>query len=344
MRDSTRFVGLDYHQDSVQVCIMDHQGQIVANRSCANDAGAIVAAVGEGPVQAAIEACSGAADLAEELVEAGWSVHLAHAGYVHRLKQSPDKSDWSDARLLADLLRVGYLPRVWLAPAPLRELRRLVRYRQMLANQRRAVKLRIRALLREHRAGAGPAKAWTQAWYAWAMQHEKLGPTSQWIMQQHHEELEHVGEQLRRTEQEMEAQTRDDPIAQRLRQQPGVGLITASVLRAEIGRFDRFASGKQLARFCGLSPRNASSGAHQADGGLMPAASRRLRTTMIEAAWQIIRFDPHWQAKAAAMRRRGKPATVTIAAVANRWVRRLYHAMQSDRFMQGAIVTSKAVP
>jgi hypothetical protein len=99
-------------------------------------------------VFAAIEACGGAADLADELIaRAGWSVHLAHPGYVARIKQSPDKTDYSDARLLADLERVGYLPKVWLAPENIRELRRLVRYRQQLANQRRNVKLRIRALL-----------------------------------------------------------------------------------------------------------------------------------------------------------------------------------------------------
>ncbi len=33
----TRFVGLDYHQDSVQVCVMDASGKILGNRSCGND-------------------------------------------------------------------------------------------------------------------------------------------------------------------------------------------------------------------------------------------------------------------------------------------------------------------
>ena len=56
-----------------------------------------------------------------------------------RLKQSPDKTDFSDAQLLADLERVGYLPRVWHAPERIRELRRLVRYRQQLVAQRRNV-------------------------------------------------------------------------------------------------------------------------------------------------------------------------------------------------------------
>ena len=110
------FVGLDYHQSSVQVCVMNGSGEVLANRKVSNSWRAVVQVVGSVPseVHAAIEACGGAADLADELVEhAGWSVDLAHPGYVHRIKQSPDKTDFSDAQLLADLQRIGYLPRVW---------------------------------------------------------------------------------------------------------------------------------------------------------------------------------------------------------------------------------------
>ena len=35
------FVGLDYHQDSVQVCVIDEQGRPLSNRSVANDAAAV---------------------------------------------------------------------------------------------------------------------------------------------------------------------------------------------------------------------------------------------------------------------------------------------------------------
>ncbi len=31
------FVGLDYHQDSVQVCVLDGQGKQLFNRGCRND-------------------------------------------------------------------------------------------------------------------------------------------------------------------------------------------------------------------------------------------------------------------------------------------------------------------
>ena len=138
VQKSTVFAGLDYHQSFVQVCVMDASGQVLSNHRCANTARAVrecVARHGD-QVSAAIEACCGAADLAEELVAGGWQVSLAHATYVHKLKQSPDKTDWSDARLLADLLRVGYLPKVWLPPRDLRQLRHLVRHRQQLAERR----------------------------------------------------------------------------------------------------------------------------------------------------------------------------------------------------------------
>jgi len=126
------YVGLDYHKDSVQVCVLDDRGQVLGNRRCANDAVVVIDyAERFGAVaRVAIESCPGAANIAEELVQHGWSVDLAHPGYVSRMKQNPDKTDYSDARMLADLTRVGYLPRVWLAPQAVQELRRLVRYRQ----------------------------------------------------------------------------------------------------------------------------------------------------------------------------------------------------------------------
>src|SRR3972149_4244070 len=40
----SRFVGLDYHQDSVQVCVLDSEGKLLSNRSVANDAATIAQA------------------------------------------------------------------------------------------------------------------------------------------------------------------------------------------------------------------------------------------------------------------------------------------------------------
>ena len=105
----------------------------------------------------------------------------------------------------------------------------------------------------------------------------------------------------------------------------GIGLVTACVIRAEIGSFARFKSAKSLARYCSLSPRNASSGARQADAGVIQAGNRVVRTILIEAAHRLVRFEPRWKALAADLRARGKHGNVIAVAVANRWMRSLYH-------------------
>lgn len=320
------FVGLDYHQSFVQVCVMDGSGKLLSNTRCVNSAEALMFAVQPygTTVAAAIESCCGAADLAEELVAAGWQVSLAHAAYVHKLKQSPDKTDWSDARLLADLLRVGYLPRVWLPPAELRQLRHVVRLRQQQTQARRSAKQRVTALLRAERVEFSGSR-WTKAWIAAVRRCPELGAQGLWVVNQLFDEIAHLQQQIAATEARLEELTAADPFVRALRDLRGIGLVTAVTLRAELGTMSRFRSGKQVARFCGLSPRNASSGQKQADAGLIKAGNAALRGVLIEAAHRLMRHDVRWSQLGTALRTRGKPGSVVAAAIANRWVRWLYH-------------------
>jgi transposase len=327
------FVGLDYHQKSIQVCILDGDGRVRTNRSVANDVDGLVRVVeafGQ-PAAVALEACCGAADLAEKLIrEAGWPVRLAHPGFVRRMKQNPDKTDLSDARLLADLSRVGYLPSVWLAPEELRRLRRLVRYRQQRVDERRQVKLRLRALLRENRLRPPEdVRLWTRAGLAWLKDRAALAEDDRWIADQHLRRLGELNRDIDGIERRLRERTADDPVMQKLLELEGVGLVTAAMLRAEVGHFDRFQTGKQLSRFCGLSPRNASSGERQADAGLIRAGNPQLRAVLIELAHRLIRqINGRWAMLAHDLLQRGKPKGVVVAAVANRYVRWLHHAMK----------------
>lgn len=325
-------VGLDYHQDSVQVCILDDEGKQLFNRSVSNAWEVIACCVKSGFTvsSAAIEACSGAADLAHELRRhAGWAINLAHPGYVARIKQSPDKSDFSDAHLLADLSRVKYLPTVWLAPEELRRLKRLVRFRQQLVADRRRCKQRIRALLRDQRKKPPQGvKPWTKAWCQWAQFEVELSEESRWIMTQHFSQLESLIKAVRESEKQLQRWVDRDPTMQMMMQMRGIGLVTATTLRAEIGDVSRFRTGKQLSRYCGLSPRNASSGTRQADAGLIKAGNRELRATLIETAQRLMwELDGPWSKMACRLKDQGKRHNVIVAAVANRWVRWLYHRL-----------------
>jgi transposase len=249
------------------------------------------------------------------------------------MKQNPDKSDFTDAQLLADLERVGYLPRVWLAPHEVRELRRLVRYRRQLVDERRNTKLRIRALLRDQRVRTPDRAAWTQPWMQWLARTQQVSEQSRWILQRQLRRLRRVVEEIAEVELHLAKLTATDSLVNALQAHKGIGPVTSWTMRAEIGRFDRFRTGKQLARFCGLSPRNASSGTRQADAGLVKAGNRHLRVILIEAGQRLMRFDPVWGSLADGMLERGKPKCVVVAAIANRWVRWLFHQLQPSRLV-----------
>lgn len=339
--DRSVFVGLDYHTLSVQVCVMDRHGKVLVNRRCGNSVMEVAAAVGVGGVgpgrkveRAAMESCCGAADLAEALIdELGWPVSLAHPGYVNRMKHNPDKSDYGDAQMLAELSRAGLIPPVWLAPEGVRELRLLVRLRAGLVDQARAIKTRILAVLRQQRL-VEPAACtrWTKRWLAWLGDQDqngcRLSKQGRFTVEMHLESLGVLRGQITRVEARLEAATSGDAIVEALLGIKGVGRVTAWTMRAIIGRFDRFRSGKQLSRFCAVTPRNASSGQRVADSGMIQAGDPELKSVVIEAAHRLRRYDARWRGLWESMLARGKPRSVVVGAIANRWMRGLYHQMK----------------
>jgi len=331
------FVGIDYADQVSQVVVLDGDGKELGSRRLASETERIVAyAERFGPLGgAAIEAGCGAATLADDLIQQHhWPLQLAHPGYVRRMKQNPDKTDYSDAKILADLRRVDYLPGVWLAPPAVRELRRVTRARQALVEEARRVKLRVRALLRDHRIGRPETvrRVWTQRGVRWLTEltsDVRLPRDSQWLLQQHLDHLRYLAGSIAAGEKRLEEMTVSDPLVQRLLEQVGIGLITACVLRAEIGQFERFGSGKPLAHYCGVSPQNASSGQRQADAGLVRGGNRQLKLALIELAHRLKRYDDRWRTLSDRLASAGKPRCVIVAAVANRWVRQLYYQLRS---------------
>ena len=326
------FVGIDYHLNTLQVCVMNQQGKILSNQSVSNDPRAVFSVVAPygSNVHVAIEACTGSATFAEALfTQYHWYVALAHPGYAARMKQTPDKSDWTDAKLLADLIRVGYLPRVWLAPPYIRELRDLVRYRHGLVLQRTQTKLRLRALLRQHRIIC-PYSPWTTAGKEWLLDAGNIAsPNVLFLLQEHYDTIAFFVKKIATVEKRMVSVVADDPVVKQLLRHPGIGPITAITMRAIIGHFDRFRTGKQLAHFCAVCPRNDSTGGKTTTGGLIKAGDDLLRQVLVEAAHRLIRYNAEWKAMADRLRANGKKTCVIVAAVANRWIRKLFHQMRA---------------
>jgi transposase len=98
---------------------------------------------------------------------------------------------------------------------------------------------------------------------------------------------------------------------------PGVGLVTAMTILAELGDYRRFQSRGQVAAYAGLAPIVRDSAEKVGRGPISRRGPALLRWVLVEAAWVAVR-TPGLYAQLFAELSRGKPATVAIVAVARR--------------------------
>jgi transposase len=145
----TRYVGVDLHRRRSVIVVLDGDGTELWTHRIDNsplNLGLEIEKAGPAP-EVVLEATWGWYWAADVITEAGGRVHLAHplgiAGYENRRV----KNDQEDARLLADLLRMGRLPEAWIPPESIRHQRELVRYRRKLSQLRAGLKAQVHAVL-----------------------------------------------------------------------------------------------------------------------------------------------------------------------------------------------------
>lgn len=103
--------------------------------------------------------------------------------------------------------------------------------------------------------------------------------------------LDHLKELDRQADEigaQIEAWHRDNELSRKLAQVPGIGPITASALAATVGNARSFSSGRQLAAWLGLVPRQNSSGGKNVLLGISKRGDTYLRTLLIHGARAVI--------------------------------------------------------
>ena len=107
---------------------------------------------------------------------------------------------------------------------------------------------------------------------------------------------------------------RGDGRVRRLLPIPGIGLLTAATIVAEVADVSRFESADRLASWAGLTPTERSSADHARRGHISKQGSRWLRWAMVEAAIRAGAAPaPRFFAAPIADRRGTKIARVALA-------------------------------
>ena len=249
------YVGLDVHRRRTQVAAVDEAGHELFNRNVPNDVeklGDVLVGFEPGtPV--VFEATYGWAWLAELLHEMGFDAHLAHPAACKAIASARLKNDKVDARTLAQLMRVDLLGEAWIAPRPVRELRLLLRHRPLSCG-----------CGRRSRPGCGrcwPTEASTLPRRCGTARDGGGWPSSsipdveREIVDDLCALVDAVEPIVARLEKEIRARAKPDPRVEALQRLPGVGLLTAMTLVAEIGDIGRFDTARRLCSWSGLTPR-----------------------------------------------------------------------------------------
>jgi transposase len=244
-------------------------------------------------IPVALEAAFGWPWVADLLAELGHPVHLGHPPAIKVLAQHEAKSDRCDGDRLGRFQLRGILPESYLAPPEVRQIRERTRYRMALSRLRTAVKSRVQAILHRlgilHRFSDLFGKAGRRF-----LEKLSLPEASRKALEGHLELLDHIQAQIREVEQWMEENLEVDEIVRLLMTIPGIGLILAHVIRAEMGEITRFPSPRHLASYCGLAPLSQQSAERDGPRHCSPACNHILRWALIEACTGLL--NTHGQA------------------------------------------------
>jgi transposase len=144
------YIGLDVHKKHVSYVIKTAAGECIGAGQVAATRAALSAwAAIERPWIGALEATLFSSWICDHLQPYAEQLQLAHPAMLKAITCSKKKNDRLDADKICDLLRCELLPRCYLAPPEIRDLRRVLRYRNLLVREAVRMKNKISGLLME---------------------------------------------------------------------------------------------------------------------------------------------------------------------------------------------------
>jgi transposase len=277
------------------------------------------------PCLVGMEASSGAHYWARELTKLGHAVKLMPASYVKAYVKR-GKTDAGDAEAICEAVRRPTMRFVAVKSREAQGLLSLHRARQLLVRQRTQTVNVLRGLCGEF--GVVAAKGKTSLSYLAALigdeGDDRLPPETRLALKPLVMQLEHLARGIAQLEREIVRHARADQAARRLESIPGVGPLTAGAFIASIGDVTRFASGRDLAAFIGLTPQPHSSGGKHRLSGISKQGNPYLRQLLVQGASAVMRVARHSASPAFAWLKAllaRRPPKVAVVALANKMAR-----------------------
>lgn len=311
----TYYIGFDVHKKTVNYCVKTADGQIVEEGKLTAARAKLRewAAARTCPWQGAMEATLFSAWIYDTLKPYAERLLMGHPARMKAITAGKKKSDRLDARTIADLLRCNLLPACYVLSPEMRDLRRLLRYRNLVVQESVRMQNKIAGLLMETGTPFVKEKLHGKKYFANLIKTLQEVPESvKDLLQMSRGAMEMFESTQKRLVQRLLVDPALSQRIERLASIRGVGEITALTWALEIADPHRFPSNSDAMSYCGLTSALKSSAGKQQRTPISKQRNAWLQTTLIEAAKLAPRWNPQLAAVHARALERGHPNRATL--------------------------------
>ncbi len=293
----TYYAGLDVSLRTVNICVIDDQGELVAETKLASDVQDIVAYLDDLELDLAsigLEAGTLTQYMTYGLQAAGFEVICMESRQVKgALSAMRNKTDKHDARGIAQILRSGWYSPVHVKSIESHHIRMLLSSRRAVLSKCVDLENEVRGLFKIFGIKLPPK-----------LGHGAFDVTVRDIIEADENlslallPLLEARLALYWSFRELDKRTRKmankDAVCQRLMTVPGVGFITALTFKAGVDDPSRFKNSRTVGAHFGLTPRRSQSGEIDIDGHISRAGDPDVRSALYTAASAMLTRSSRW--------------------------------------------------
>lgn len=323
------YAGIDLHSNNSVIVVLDTSDRVVYQKRLPNNREAIIGALMAcGPiVSVAVESTFNWYWLVDALEDAGYAVKLVNTAAVKQYDGLKHSGDFSDARHLAHLMRLGILPTGYIYPREARAVRDLLRKRSQMVRGRTTQILSMQNLLARN-LGVQTNANELKRWQAIDIEELDLLPEQRLAIASNLAVMHCLDEQIKTLEAAILEQARLLPAFQGLLKVSGIGKVLALTIALETGDIARFEGAGNFASYARVVDSRRESNGKKKGEGNAKCGNKHLAWAFVEAAHFAVRYDEQikrWYQKKAAKTLQ----VVAIKAVAHKLARACYHILKT---------------
>lgn len=296
------------------------------------------------PTEIAMEACGGAHYWARELIALGHEARLIPPQYVKPYVKR-GKNDRNDAEAICEAAGRPGMHFVPVKSVTQQAQGMVLKVRETLVCQRTLLVNTLRGHAAEFGVIAAKGLRQVGPLLTAIEQDIALPPEAKDMAALLGRQIVELDTRIKEIDVKLTAAHKANEVSQRLATIPGVGPVTALTLAVDIDPA-AFESGRHLAAWAGLTPKEHSTGGKQRMGGISRAGNERLRVLLVAGATSVINAAMRPSSKLmtewlrALLQR--KPRKVVAVALANKMARVAWALMTRGEVYRPAVATGAA--